>query len=219
MEYDQDIVKRVATYVKSHLFEENTGHDWHHVKRVLRTARALHTEEGGNLMLVELSSLLHDLGDYKKHDYNERKGNLVLDAMMDILEIEREAQKQIMNIVIESQYRGEETRPPKTLEGKILQDADWLETLGAIGVARAFATGGHSGRLIHDPKIRPRTNLSTLDYQRKIKESTSLNYFFEKSLKLPDIMNTKTGKMIARQRVEFLKKFIKQFLAEWEGEK
>jgi len=219
MQYDKEIIKRVATYVKSHLFEDNTGHDWHHVVRVLRTARILYKEEGGNLMLIELSALLHDLGDYKKHDYSEKKGNLVLDAMMDILEIEREVQEEIMRIVIESQYRGEETEEPSTMEGRILQDADWLETLGAIGVARAFATGGYAGRLIHDPKIRPRTNLSKLDYQKKVKESTSLNYFFEKSLKLPDMMNTKMGKQIAIQRIEFLKKFIKQFLAEWEGEK
>ena len=219
MHYDQELIKRVAVYVKSQLWKENTGHDWHHVKRVLRMARILHKEEGGNLMLVELAALLHDLGDYKKHDYSEAKGNLILDAMMDILEIDRKIQETIMELVIESQYHGDETRVPSAAEGKILQDADWLDTVGAIGIARAFATGGHSGRVIHDPTIKPRTKLSKLDHQRKVQDSTSLNYFFEKSLKLPAMMNTKTGKIIAMQRIEFLKLFIKQFLAEWEGER
>ena len=219
MEYDKELIKRVAVYVKAQLYSEHTGHDWYHVRRVLKTSQILQNEEGGSLMLVELSSLLHDLGHYKRHEYNEAKGNLVLDAMMDILEIDRHVQKKIMTIVHESQYRGDSTKTPTTIEGKILQDSDWLETLGALGIARAFATGGSAGKLIYSPEIRPRTNLNQLSYQRKKTESTSFNYFFEKSLNLPNLMNTETGRRIATQRVDFLKKFIRQFIDEWEGKK
>ncbi|MFH1291855.1 MAG: HD domain-containing protein [bacterium] len=211
------LVKRVATYVKSKLWGEPTGHDWYHAQRVLRMARILQREEGGNLSVIELAALVHDLGDYKKHDYNEYKGNLVLDAMMDILEINRDTQRRIMRIVSESQYKGSETKVPSTIEGKIIQDADWLETVGAIGIARGFATGGQIGRMMYDPDIKPRTGLNKLDYQKKKYEGTSLNYFFEKSLRLSEMMNTKTGKKIAKRRSEFLLSFIDEFIAEWNG--
>ncbi|MFH1789574.1 MAG: HD domain-containing protein [bacterium] len=216
---DSDIVKKTAIYVKSKLMAEPTGHDWYHVERVWRMAKILQAEEGGDLLLVELASLLHDLGDYKRHDFSETKGNLVLDAMMDILDIDKETQSKIMQIVIESQYKGDETMSPSSLEGKIIQDADWLEALGALGIARSFATGGLVGRMMHNPCINPRKNLSKLDYQRKKYEGTSMNYFYEKSLRLPEMMNTNTAKKIAYARVEFMKNFIQEFLDEWEGVK
>ncbi len=219
MTYDSQLVRRVAKYVKSQLCKEHTGHDWYHAGRVIKNARILQREEGGDLMLIELSALLHDLGDYKKYDFNETKGNFALDAMMDILEINRHLQEDIMSIVIKSQYKGNETKTPNSIEGRIIQDADWLETLGAIGIARAFATGGQARRMLYDPTIKPRANLSKLDHQRKKTSGTSINYFFEKSLKLPNMMNTPTGKKIARHRVKFLKFYIKQFLSEWDGER
>ncbi len=217
MPYDKELIRKVATYVRSQLGKEHTGHDWFHAKRVLLMARRLQAEEGGDLMLIELSALVHDLGDYKRYDYSEAKGNLVLNAMMDILEIEREVQKKIMEIVIQSQYKGTDTKTPNSIEGRIIQDADWLDTLGAVGIARNFATSGDSGRVIYNPSIPPRANLNTIDYQKKKMESTAFNYFFEKSLRLPTLMNTETGRMIAGRRIKFLKLFIRQFLDEWDG--
>jgi len=219
MPYDKKLVRRVATYVKSHLYKEHTGHDWFHALRVLEMARRLQKEEGGDLMLIELSALVHDLGDYKKYDFSESKGNFALTAMLDILDIERSIQEKIMKVVIQSQYKGRETKSPDSIEGKIIQDSDWLETLGAIGIARNFATGGHAGRVIYNPTIKPLSDLSKLDYQRKKSESTSFNYFFEKPLRLLNRFNTNTARKIATQRIKFLKLYINQFLGEWEGKR
>jgi uncharacterized protein len=195
---------------------EPTGHDWFHVERVWKTALKLHEQEGGDKELIELSSLLHDLGDYKFYGLSEIKGNLVLRGMMEVMEIESVLQEKIMKIISESQYKGDETKTPSTIEGKIIQDADWLDALGAIGVARTLATGGNIGRMIYDPNIKPRQRLSRRDYQMKKTESTSVNYFYEKTLKLPDMMNTETGKKKAQKRIKFVKFFLEEFLEEWE---
>lgn len=215
---EQEFLDKVSNYVKVKLMNEPTGHDWYHVDRVRRIGRILQAQEGGNLFLIELASLLHEVGDYKKHGLNEVKGNLVLDAIMDILEVDNELQTMIMHIVIESQYKGIETKSPESIEGKIVQDADWLECIGAIGIARSFALCSDFNRPIYDPNRVPRLVLNRVDYQRKKFEGTSFNYFYEKSLKLPAMMNTKTGKKIAIERAEFLKQYIKQFLREWDLE-
>ncbi|MDO8499904.1 MAG: HD domain-containing protein [bacterium] len=215
----QPLVKKTADYVQKKLCNDPTGHDWHHVERVWKIAKQLQKEEGGDLEIIELAALLHDLGDYKQHQFDEVKGLLVLRGMMDVLEIEEACQEKIMKIVEEAQYAGDSTVPPSTLEGKIVRDANWLDVLGAVGIARVFAIGGSIGRAIYDPERKPRKKLTRLDYQRKKKEGTSLNYFYEKVLKLPDMMYTKTAKKLAAGRAQFVEKFIEQFLAEWGGKK
>jgi len=212
------LVQKTAQYVKQKLFSEPTGHDWYHVERVWRIAKELQKKEGGDSEIIELAVLLHDLGDYKQYNFNETKGSLVLHGMMDILEIEEELQEKIINITLEAQYSGDDTKTPSSIEGKIVQDADWLDALGAIGIARVFATGGSIKRVLHDPERKPRKRLSKVDYQRHKQEGTSYNYFFEKILKLPKMMNTPTAKKIAQERVKFVKDFIRQFMSEWEGE-
>ncbi len=214
-----NLINKTAEYVKNKLLNEATGHDWYHVERVRKMARKLQAVEGGDLALVELAALLHDLGDYKQYEFDITKGNLVLRGMMDILEIDDETQKKIMQIVDESQYKGDETKAPSSLEGKIIQDADWLDALGAIGIARTFATGGRFKRVIHDPQRKPRKRINKDDYQRRKAEGTSLNHFYEKVLKLPALMNTKVARAIAEKRMKFIEEFIEEFLAEWNGEK
>lgn len=214
-----DLVQRTANYVRLKLLNEPTGHDWLHVERVWRIARRLHKEEGGDLELLELAVLLHDLGDYKQFDFDEKKAALVLRGMMDVLSIEEELQKKIVKIIDEAQYIGSETKSAKTIEGKILQDADWLDALGAIGIARTFATGGRIRRMLYDPKRKPRKKLNRDDYLHRKQEGTSINYFVEKVLKLPTMMNTKTAKEIGQKRAEFIKNYLREFLAEWRGEK
>lgn len=214
-----DLVQRTANYVKLKLLNEPTGHDWLHVVRVWRIARRLQKEEGGDLELLDLAVLLHDLGDYKQFNFDEKKAALVLRGMMDVLGIEREMQEKITKIIDEAQYVGSDTKPAKTLEGKILQDADWLDALGAIGIARTFATGGRIRRLIYDPKRKVRRRLSKDDYLHRKQEGTSFNYFLEKILKLPAMFSTKTAKEIAKKRAEFVKIYLQEFLAEWKGEK
>ncbi len=215
----QALIKKTADYVRLKLENEPTGHDWWHVERVWKMVKRIQTKEGGDLFLVELASLLHDLGDYKQHEFNEVKGSLVLHGMMDVLGLEDDLQEKIIDIIAEAQYNADETVVPKTLEGKILQDADWLDAIGALGIARTFATGGRIKRVIHDPKRKPRRKLTKDDYQHKKREGTSYNYFFEKLLKLPAMMNTKTAKEIAGPRIEFLKIYMEEFKKEWQGEK
>jgi uncharacterized protein len=212
-----DLTKRTIEYVKIKLQDEYTGHDWYHAERVWKLAKRLQEEEGGDKELIELSALLHDLGDYKKYEFNEIKGTFVLRGMMDVLEIEEEKKEKILQIIDEAQFIGDDTKPPTSVEAKIVQDADYLDALGAIGIARTFATGGKIGRMLHDPNRKPRVRLSKKDYQTKKKAGTSINYFYEKSLKLPKMMNTKTGKELAQGRVECMKDFLEKFYKEWEG--
>jgi len=217
MKYMPDLIKKTIEYVKVKLKDEHTGHDWYHTERVWKLAKKLQEEEGGNKELIELSALLHDLGDYKKYEFNQIKGNFVLLGMMDVLGIEEEDKEKISQIIEDAQFIGDDTEPPKTIEAKIIQDADFLDALGAIGIARTFATGGKIGRVLHDPYRKPRTRLSKKDYQTKKNAGTSINYFYEKVLKLPKMMNTKTGKEMAQKRAECVKDFLDKFSKEWEG--
>ena len=210
-----DLIKRTIEFVKIKLKDEHTGHGWFHTERVWKIAKKLQEEEGGDREVIELSALLHDLGDYKKYEFNEIKGNFVLLGMMDILGVEEEDKEKISQIIEEAQFAGDDTKTPSTIESKILRDADWLDALGAIGIARTFATGGKIGRLLHDPNRKPRTKLNKKDYQTKKNSGTSINYFYEKVLKLPKMMNTKTGRAMALRRIEFVKFFLDRFFEEW----
>lgn len=212
-----DLIKKTTDYVRLKLMNEHSGHDWYHVTRVLHWARILQKEEGGDLELIELSALLHDLADYKRYDFSEKKGSLAMQAMMDVLGVEDLMQKKIIQNVYEAEYRGDYTKVPKNIEGKILEDADNLDALGAIGIARVFATGGFIKRMLHDPKRQIRRKLKADDYQLRKLEGTSFNYFYEKCLKLPSLMHTKKAKEIAHKRAEFIKIFIKEFQDEWKG--
>ena len=212
----KSLIEKTADYVCLKLKDEPTGHDWFHVDRVLKISKYLQKKEGGDLELIELSALLHDLGDYKSYEFNERKGNLVLYGMMDILEIDEEMQEKIIKVVKEAQWNADDTVVPSTIEGKIIQDADWLDAIGANGLAKIFATGGRIKRVIHDPKRKPRRKISKKDYQIKKRESTSINQIYEKVLKIPNRLNTKTAKKIAKSRIDFTKNFLEQFFAEWD---
>jgi len=212
-----DLIKKTAEFVRLKLQDEHSGHDWFHAERVWKLAKQLQEEEGGDREIIELSALLHDLGDYKKYEFNEIKGTFVLRGMMDVLGIEEDAKEQILQVIEEAQFVGDDTKTPSTIEAKIVQDADYLDALGAIGIARTFATGGKIGRMLHDPNRKPRIRLNKKDYQTKKTAGTSINYFYEKVLKLPKMMNTKTGKELAKERVECVKDFLDKFFKEWEG--
>ncbi len=212
-----ELFKKAVEYAKKQMTAEYTGHDWHHVERVLNIARKLQAVEGGDLELIEFGTVMHDLGDYKNYEYDEEKAHLVLRGMMGVLEVPTELQEKVGMIVKQIQYRGVDTKTPTFLEAKIIQDADWLDAIGAIGVARTFATGGRIKRIMHDPRRKPRNRLKADDYLHHKQEGTSFNYFYEKAFKLTDMMNTKTAKIWAGPRIEFLKKYMEQFLIEWDG--
>ena len=213
------LVKKTTEYVRKKLYTDPCGQDWYHTQRVWKIATQLQALEGGNLLLIELAALLHDVGDYKHYDFNETKGSLALKATMDILEIEPDMQRKVIASIEEAQFNGDDTQVPSTIEGKIVQDAEWLDALGAIGIARTFAEGASIGRIIHDPKRTARKKMSKHDYQKRKREGTSINHFYEKVLKLPNMMNTGSAKLIAERRAEFIRHFLDEFLLEWEGER
>ncbi len=213
------LIKKTIEYVKKKLATEIGGHDWYHTERVLKMATQLQALEGGNLQIIQLAALLHDVGNYRDGNFNEKKWALVIKATMDILEIEPLIQQRILEIIEEAQFNGADTIVPSTIEGKIFQDAEWLDCLGAIGIARVFAEGARFKRVIYDPKRKVRHNLTKRDFQHHKQEGTSLHYFYEKSLHLPGLMNTGAARAIAAQRAEYIRHFVAEFLAEWKGEK
>lgn len=209
------LLDKTVAYVKVKLFNEASGHDWYHVERVWKMAKKLQAVEGGKLELIEFAALLHNLGDHNFYKFNEKKGSLILFGMMDIIGIEEPLKDQIITVVTESKYGGVETKRPRTLEGKIVQDANFLDTLGAIGVARHFASGGYHGRPIYDPNIKVRTKLTRHAYEQQKDRGTSINNFYEKAFQVAEMMNTETAKKIARQKVVYIREFVEQFLKEW----
>jgi len=214
-----ELVKKTASYVRLKQLGEHTGHDWFHTERVWNMARFLQSKEGGDIETIELLALLHDVGDTKNYEFEKQKGPLVLRGMMDILDISKERHNQLIKIIEEMKFRGDDTVSPSIIEGKIVQDADFLDSLGAVGTARIFATGGSIGRILHNPKQKPRHKLVGEDYIYRKQAGTSVNYFYEKILKLPKMLNTVTAQNIAKQRTKFTEDFLAEFLKEWEGEK
>lgn len=214
-----ELVNKTVVFVKKMLINEATGNDWWHIKRVWEMSKKIQAVEGGNLELIELAALLHDLGDYKRFNFDESKSILVLRGIMAVLEISEDYKKKIVTIVEESTFVGDDTTPPSTLEGKIICDADRLDNFGAIGIARTFAMGGSISRVIYNPDRPVRRKLPRAVYIKNKKDSTSFNFFYEKILKLPDLMNTKIAKKLADERVKFTKIYLEKFLEEWEGEK
>lgn len=210
------LVEKIVKYVKKRLIEERSGHDWFHVMRVWKLAVFLHKKEGGNLELIELAALLHSAAerDYKNTP-DENIRSLAMSGMLDVLGIEDKLKHEIIEIAQLCRYKGVETQVPTTIEGKIVQDANWLDGLGAVGVARCFTAGGYISRGIHNPEQAPRLIDAKIFKQKK--ETTSINYFYEKTLQLPNMLNTATAKKLALKRVVYIKKFIEQFMYEWEG--
>ncbi len=211
-----ELINKAANYIKIKTFGEPTGHDWFHTERVWKMAKYLQSKEGGDLETVELLALLHDIGDTLNYEFEKQKGPLILRGMMDILEIPKPRQDKLVRAVQEITYKGDDSVAPASIEGKIAQDADFLDLLGAIGMARIFATGGNIKRILHNPTQKPRRKLTHADHVYRKQDGTSINYFYEKALKLPAMMNTGTAKKIAAGRVEFTEEFLKQFLSDWE---
>jgi uncharacterized protein len=205
-------------YVKKRLQSEKTGHDWYHVYRVWHLAKYLQKQEGGDLELIELAALLHSATEenfIKTEDEGFRA--LAMQGMLDVLEISGEKKDQIIQMANESRFRGADTLKPSSIESAILQDSNWLDGLGAVGIARVFTAGGYLGRPIHDPKQLPIDRASNEQFQRRKREGTSYNYFFEKSFKVAEMLNTETARKIAEKRIKFMKGYLAEFMNNWNG--
>lgn len=210
------LLDRTLSYVKKRFINEKSAHDWFHVYRVWQYSKFIQKHEGGDLELIELSALLHSATEenYKKTgDDNFR--SLAMRGLLDVLEYPDELKEKIIEIANQTKYKGIDTEKPPSIEGRIVQDANWLESLGAVGVARNFTAGGFLGRLIYDPDIKISINLSNEEFQKRKKEGTSINYFYEKSIVLANMLNTETAKKLAVKRVEFMKLYLDTFMQEW----
>jgi uncharacterized protein len=207
-------IARTEEFVREKLPIDATGHDWHHVFRVRRNALAIGEAEGADLLTVELAALLHDIADHKFHGGDETAGPGTARSWLQSLDVPEERVDQICQIIARLSFKGAAVeQEPLSLEGQVVQDADRLDALGAIGIARAFAYGGYKGRPLHDPEVPPQQHTSFAAY--KSSAGPTLNHFYEKLLLLKDRFNTATGRRMAQERHAFLKEFVRRFLDEW----
>lgn len=211
------ILRKTKSFVRKKFEAEGTGHDWWHIERVLEnTRRIAKGEKSADLFIVQLGALLHDIADFKFHGGNETIGGTVAARWLTRVGANHETIKQVTHIVDNVSFKGLGVRSKmKSLEGKIVQDADRLDALGAMGIARTFAYGGYKQRPIYNPEGKTRNHRTFKQYQRG--GDSSLHHFYEKLLHLKDLMNTKTGRKFAARRHAFLKAYLKEFHAEWDG--
>ena len=204
-------------FIKSIFSGDSSGHDYYHTIRVYKLATKIAKQENADVKTVQLAALLHDVDDIKlSPDTYVTKKNAV--DFMTINKIDGKRIEAVCKIIDEVSFAGTDSVVPDTIEGKCVQDADRLDAIGAIGIARTFAYGGSKGRRIHDPDIKPMTNMNKADYNQN-HNSTSINHFYEKLLLLKDMMNTETAKKMAMHRQAVMKEYLVEFMAEWEGEK
>jgi len=213
---EKEAIRRTAAYVKETLENESSGHDWHHIERVRKMSKKIAEKEGGNLFIIDLAALLHDIADWKFHKGDDTKNRKVAENWLRSLGLDDPVVNNVVHIVDNVSFKGAGVENEmKTLEGKIVQDADRLDAIGAIGIARCFAYGGKTGKPLFDASIKPSFHKSFEEY--KLEAKTSINHFYEKLLLLKDRMNTKTAKKIAERRHKFIKDFLNEFLKEWYG--
>jgi uncharacterized protein len=210
------IIQETQEHVRGLLAGDSSGHDWFHIERVRRTAMLIGREEGADLVVVELAALLHDVADWKFAGGDHTAGPRAARHWLASRGVEGTLIDHVASIVAGLSFKGAGVPTPMaTLEGQVVQDADRLDALGAIGIARTFAYGGHKGQPLHDPAIPPQPHASFDAYKRG--GSTTINHFHEKLLLLAERMNTRTGRCLAIERQRFMERFLEQFQAEWDG--
>ncbi len=211
----QALIDTTADYVKSQLEGEGSGHDWWHIFRVWNNARYIASQEqGADQLTVELAALLHDIGDHKFHDGDETVGPRMVRAWLEQQSVSEDLIQSVCGIVEQLSFKGAGTSSAMpTLEGRIVQDADRLDAIGAIGIARTFAYGGHKNRELYNPAIPPVLHDDFAAY--KSSTAPTVNHFYEKLLLLKDRMHTPTARALAEKRHRYMEAFLEQFYAEW----
>lgn len=215
-----EIVETTIDFVKETLANAEAGHDWFHTQRVFKNALLLAKDEEVDVLVVSLGALLHDIADAKFHNGDERIGPRMAREFLNSIGVEKDIVDQVCRIVEEISFKnsiGREKRAESSLELQVVQDADRLDAIGAIGIARAFHYGGHKNRKLYDPEISPNLKMDKESYKNS--DSPTINHFYEKLLLLKDRMNTKAGSKIAAQRHEFLLLYLEQFYAERNGDR
>lgn len=217
MKTTNPIIEKTRQYVESLFAHDSSGHDWWHVYRVWKVAIRLAETEGANREVVELAALLHDIADWKFHGGDENKGPQEARKWLTPLGTSEETIAAVCEIIATISFKGAGVPTPmKTLEGQVVQDADRLDAIGAVGIARTFAYGGHKNRLIYHPDQKPILHGSFEEYKKN--EGHTINHFFEKLLLLKDRLHTTTGKHVAEERHRFMEAYLDRFFKEWEGD-
>ena len=212
------VIDNTILFVKQQLENAEGGHDWFHIERVYKNALLIAREEECDLEVVKLGALLHDIADSKFHNGDETVGPKTARNFLEKENVPEETIQHVVNIIENISFKGgnfEKKFTSKELE--IVQDADRLDAIGAIGIARCFNYGGFKNRSLFNPAIPPKMNMTKDEYKNS--DSPTINHFYEKLLLLKDKMNTKSGKKIALERHKYMENFLSQFYAEWEGEK
>ncbi len=213
------ILSNTINFVKKELKNAEGGHDWFHIERVYNNTLLISETENVNKLVVKLAALLHDIADSKFHAGDETIGPKKAKLFLESQNISVKDKEHIVNIIANMSYSkslGNDTLFT-SLELQVVQDADRLDAIGAIGIARAFNYGGFKNRALYDPEIKPQIKQSKETYKKS--KAPTINHFYEKLLLLKDKMNTETGKLIANKRHEFMQLYLDQFYAEWNGEK
>ena len=211
---NQTIIKDAIEFVKRVFEHDYSGHDYFHTLRVYKKATKIAEAENADLPTVQLAALLHDVDDVKLSPATHANKDRAVGFLREH-GVSEEMIGAICNIIGEVSFKGRDTATPATVEGKCVQDADRLDAIGAIGIARTFAYGGNHNQAMYDPDVKPLLNLSASEYRNHV--STTINHFYEKLFLLKDMMNTETAKEIAQQRHDYMKSYLAEFLDEWDG--
>ncbi|MDF2449191.1 MAG: hypothetical protein K0R26_1695 [Bacteroidota bacterium] len=210
------LISQTIDFVKQELQCAEAGHDWFHVERVYRTSMLIHDIEGGNALVIALAALLHDIADPKFHNGNEAIGPEKAERFLKSVGVAETKIAHVKHIIEGVSYKNSfDNKRFTSLEMNIIQDADRLDAIGAIGIARAFTYGGFKNRTLYDPEIMPVTEHTKESYKKTT--APTINHFYEKLLLLKDKMNTVTGKKLAEERHDFMKLYLEQFYKEWRG--
>jgi uncharacterized protein len=212
-----DLINKTILFVKEKLANAEGGHDWFHIQRVYKNALLIARGENCDETVVKLGALLHDIADSKFHAGDETVGPKVAREFLESEGVSETIISHVIQIIDNISFKGGKTEKTFTsIELDIVQDADRLDAIGAIGIARAFNYGGFKNRTMYDPQIAPNLHMNKEEYKNS--QAPTINHFYEKLLLLKDKMNTQTGKQIAEQRHHYMQGFLAQFYAEWDGE-
>ena len=211
-----DLINRTILFVKQQLDHAEGGHDWFHIERVYNNALSILEKENGDVVVVKLAALLHDIADSKFHQGDDTIGPRIAREFLESQKVDEKTIEQVVNIIENISYKGGAVDGPfHSQELEIVQDADRLDAIGAIGIARTFNYGGFKNRPLYNPAIAPKMNMTPQEYKNST--APTVNHFYEKLLLLKDLMNTETGKQMAQKRHRFMETFLSQFYGEWEG--
>lgn len=219
----KEIINATIEFVKDTLKGAESGHDWFHIERVWKNAlsiaeqQKIETPENNiNLLIVQLGALLHDIADHKFHGGDDTKGPTLAKEFLSKLDVDQTVVESVCNIISKISFKGSASKNEMDIiEGKIVQDADRLDALGAIGIARAFSYGGYRKRDMYNPEDKPKLGMDWEAYKKN--EGSTINHFYEKLLLIKDRMNTEAGKKIAQKRHDYMLGFLEEFYAEWNG--